>query len=182
MYRWTTLLLALLFAAALTAILLTPVPIGAPEVPVADEVASARDAGPEPDADVPLDAATKTATPPEAEVVTPVAVGPLPTSAPKNVSFGVILVRYAGAEGAPAGTRSKEEAERLAASLVAEAAQDFSAAVARGDRGSTANAGRVPQNVLEPPLEYALFTLEPGEVYSEPVDTPRGFWIVKRLK
>ena len=35
--------------------------------------------------------------------------------------------------------------------------------------------------MLELGVEYALFTLAPGQV-SEPVDTPRGFWIMKRIE
>jgi hypothetical protein len=34
--------------------------------------------------------------------------------------------------------------------------------------------------VLEPEVEWSLFTLAPGEV-GEPVDTPRGYWIPRRL-
>jgi parvulin-like peptidyl-prolyl isomerase len=43
------------------------------------------------------------------------------------------------------------------------------------------DAGRIPRGVLEPAAEYALFTLSPGAV-SDPVETPRGFWIVKRIE
>ena len=65
---------------------------------------------------------------------------------------------------------------------VAEAARvDFKAQVARGDSGSMDDAGRIPRGVLEPAVEYALFTLTAGGV-SEPVDTPRGYWIVKRIE
>jgi hypothetical protein len=52
--------------------------------------------------------------------------------------------------------------------------------VTRGDRGSTANAGRIPRGVLEPAPEYVLFTLPKGEVSPTPVDTPRGYWVVRR--
>jgi hypothetical protein len=34
--------------------------------------------------------------------------------------------------------------------------------------------------VLEPVVEYLLFTLPKGEVYPEPIDTPRGYWIIRR--
>jgi hypothetical protein len=35
--------------------------------------------------------------------------------------------------------------------------------------------------ILEPAPEYVLFTLGVGAV-GGPVDTPRGYWIVKRLE
>jgi parvulin-like peptidyl-prolyl isomerase len=43
------------------------------------------------------------------------------------------------------------------------------------------DAGTIPRGVLEPTVEYALFTLKPGDV-SDPIDTPRGFWIVRRIE
>ncbi len=113
----------------------------------------------------------------------PVGSAELPslTDAPKSVHFGVVLVKYAGAQLAPEGTRSKEEAAKLAEELAAEAQTDFEAAVAKGDKGSTADAGRMYRGLLnEQDADYALFSLDKGGV-SKPVDTPRGFWILKRL-
>ena len=66
--------------------------------------------------------------------------------------------------------------------MLDEARANFAAAAAQGDSGSTADAGRLPRGVLEPAVEYALFTLQPGGVSAEPIDTPRGYWIVKRLQ
>ena len=63
---------------------------------------------------------------------------------------------------------------------MAAAQQDFAEAVKKGDRGSTTDAGRIPRGVLEPYLEYVLFTLEKAKVHPEPLDTPRGYWIVRR--
>jgi hypothetical protein len=104
----------------------------------------------------------------------------LPPGAPKNVRFGVVLFTYRGAEGAAASARPKDEALRLA-HLVAEAAvSDFRGAVAKGDPGSMDDAGRMPRGVLEPSVEYVLFTLKSGQV-SPPVDTPRGYWILRRI-
>jgi PPIC-type PPIASE domain len=107
-------------------------------------------------------------------------VPPLPDSAPKQVGFGVVVVAYQGAQAAPKDARSKEEALRKAEALVAEAKQDFAAAVAKGDHGSTSDAGHVPRDVLEPAVEYLLFTLQKRDVYAHPIDTPRGYWIVRR--
>jgi PPIC-type PPIASE domain len=105
----------------------------------------------------------------------------LPSGTPRTVRFGVILVQYRGAEGAPATARSKEEASGLARTLAEGARSDFKAAVAKGDPGSTDDAGRIPRGVLEPSAEFTLFTLGPGTV-SDPVDTPRGFWILRRIE
>jgi hypothetical protein len=104
----------------------------------------------------------------------------LPASAPKRVSFGVILVRYHGAEGAPHGAPAKPSALARARSLLGESKLDFDAAARKGDQGSTSNAGSIPRGVLEPALEHALFTLKSGEIHDEPIDTPKGYWIVLR--
>jgi hypothetical protein len=105
----------------------------------------------------------------------------LATEAPKSVVFGVILVQYKGAQGAPTNARSREEALRLAGQLAEEAKTDFKAAVAKGDKGSMENAGRLPRGMLEPAPEYVLFSLPKGGV-SDPVDTPRGYWIIQRIE
>ncbi len=105
----------------------------------------------------------------------------LPDKAPLQVRFGVVLVTFAGAQGAPEHARSVREAHDIAVKLSADAQGDFHAAVVHGDSGSVDDAGRMPRGVLEPALEYALFTLPVGGV-SEPLETPRGYWIVKRLE
>jgi hypothetical protein len=105
----------------------------------------------------------------------------LPSGSPKTVRFGVILVQYRGAEHAAASARSKKEATALARTLADAASTDFKAQVQKGDQGSMEDAGRIPRGVLEPSVEYALFMLPRGSV-SEPIDTPRGFWIVRRIE
>src|SRR5262245_61635483 len=105
----------------------------------------------------------------------------LPSGSPKTVRFGVILVQYRGAELAPPNARPKQEASALARTLAEAASTDFKAQVQRGDPGSMEDAGRIPRGVLEPAVEYALFMLPRGSV-SEPIDTPRGFWIVRRIE
>ncbi|WP_169796508.1 peptidylprolyl isomerase [Chondromyces crocatus] len=104
----------------------------------------------------------------------------LPSDAPKRVRFGVILVQYRGAQGALPTTRSREAALELARTLAAEAKQDFKATVAKGDKGSTEDLGLMPRGILEPAPEYELFSLPKGGV-SGPVDTPRGYWIIRRI-
>jgi hypothetical protein len=115
----------------------------------------------------------------------------LPVDAPRQVRFGVVLVSYQGAQPSVTGlneahplrpaTRSKAEALQLAARLATTAEQDFHAAVQQGDAGSSDDVGRVKLGILEPAAEYVLFSAHVGSV-AGPVDTPRGFWVVKRLE
>jgi hypothetical protein len=109
----------------------------------------------------------------------------LPPNAPKTVKFGVVLISYAGAQGGPVGEkpnpRTKGDAKELAEKLAAEAKTDFHAAVQRGDPGSSDDVGRVRVGFLEPIADYNLFSLAVGDV-SPAFDTPRGYWIVKRLE
>jgi hypothetical protein len=103
----------------------------------------------------------------------------MPSSAPRHVKIGVVLVTFAGAEGAPPGARNKREALTMAERLVSEARADFHHAVSAGDPGSANDIGRLPRGVLDPHTEVAVFALASGEV-SEVLETPRGYWIVKR--
>ena len=111
-------------------------------------------------------------------------VPPLPTGTPREVRFGVVLVSYTGAQPSVVGgrvpSRSRDDAKALAAKLIATAQTDFHSAVQQGDAGSSDDVGRVKLGILEPAPEYILFTLASGGV-GGPVDTPRGYWIVKRL-
>lgn len=142
-------------------------------LPSASVVAAAPSAQPTPSADVAPSEAFDTL--PDGRKVPQ-----LPASAPKRVGFGVVVVAYQGAQAAPQEARTKAEAKRRAESLLADAKLDFAAAVAKGDRGSTSDAGHVPRDVLEPAVEYLLFTLQKGDVSADPIDTPRGYWIVRR--
>lgn len=109
-------------------------------------------------------------------------VPPLPNNAPASVDLAVILFTHQDAQFAGKKARSKSEALRLAKELLPEARENFAEAVKKGDPGSTNDAGTVPRGVLEPGLQYVVYTLEKGQVFPEPVDTPRGYWIVKRLR
>ena len=104
----------------------------------------------------------------------------LPASAPARIGFGAVVFAYRGAQGAAGDARSKEDAKKKAAETIELAQKDFAAAVAKGDHGSTTDAGRLPRGVIEPPIEYVLFMLEKGKVHPEPIDTPRGYWVVRR--
>lgn len=109
----------------------------------------------------------------------------LPMSAPRQVRFGVVLVSYSGAQtelnGSGPPTRSHALAKLLADKLVVTAAQDFHAAVQQGDSGSADDVGNIKLGIMEPAQEYVLFSL-PLNGVGGPVDTPRGYWIVKRLE
>jgi hypothetical protein len=116
------------------------------------------------------------------------AVPSLPLNAPRQVRFGVVLVSYTGAQPSPAAAagvhsplRGRTEARTLAQTLLTTAEQDFHAAVQQGDPGSADDVGKVRLGILEPAPEYVLFTLPVAGV-GGPVETPRGFWIVKRLE
>ena len=104
----------------------------------------------------------------------------LPNSAPQQVGFGVVQFAYQGAQFATPDARSKEQARQKAEAALELAQHDFAAAVGKGDRGSTSDAGRIPRGVLEPPIEYVLFMLDKGTVSPKIVDTPRGYWILRR--
>jgi hypothetical protein len=112
-------------------------------------------------------------------------VPPLPYTAPRQVRFGVALISYAGAQPGAAGgrpsSRSRAEAKALSDKLLILAQQDFHAAVQQGDGGSSDDLGHVKLGILEPAPEYVLFTL-PVDGVGGPVDTPRGYWIIKRLE
>src|SRR5512145_1182011 len=107
---------------------------------------------------------------------------PLPDDAPHSIQLGVIQFPYRGAERAPRDAPTKQEALERALSAIPAAREDFAATVSKGDAGSSADLGRVPRGVLEPDIEHVVFTLEPGEVHGEPLDTPRGYWIVRRTR
>ncbi|MBN1611999.1 MAG: hypothetical protein JW940_35535 [Polyangiaceae bacterium] len=188
MQHWTSLLLGLLLG---TGIALLVMSVRSPSTPVhptprpakasiaashsakaATRPADSPDAGP---------AAQDSGTaPPFSTLPDGSPVPKLPDSAPKRVSFGVVLFQYQGAQYAPPGARSKAEALKLARETVSLAQRDFAEAVKSGDRGSTADAGSVPRGILEAAPEYLLFTLAPGSVCPEPVDTPRGYWLMRR--
>jgi hypothetical protein len=106
--------------------------------------------------------------------------GIIPSGAPRSVKIGVVLVSFAGAEGAPSSARSKKDAQAIAERLGGEARADFHHAVTAGDPGSSDDIGRLPRGVLDPRTEVVVFGLSPGDI-SDVLETPRGYWIVKRI-
>lgn len=103
------------------------------------------------------------------------------TGGPRSLKLGVILVNYAGAEGAPTNARSKRDAQAIAGKLAEDAKADFKKALAGGDSGSMEDIGRVPRGVLDPRTEAQVWNLAVGQI-SDVLDTPRGYWIVKRIE
>lgn len=106
---------------------------------------------------------------------------PLPLDAPRAIRIGVVLVRYQGAQLAPADAPPRDKAFTRAQTLLTIAKADFAAAVKAGDLGSSLDLGRVDRGLLEPGTQYVLFTMAPNTT-SEILDTPRGFWIVHRIR
>lgn len=104
----------------------------------------------------------------------------LPSSAPRSVKMGVVLVTFAGAEGAAPNARPKAQAKEIADKLLPMAQADFHQAVAKGDTGSADDIGRIPRGVFEPAVEQAIFGLSSNGV-SDVIETAKGYWIVKRL-
>jgi hypothetical protein len=106
-------------------------------------------------------------------------------NAPKTVRIGVVLISYAGAQSGPLGEkpnpRSKADAKALAEKLAGEAAADFHGAVQRGDPGSQDDIGKIKMGFLEPSVDFVVFSLAVGAV-SPAFDTPRGYWIAKRIE
>jgi hypothetical protein len=94
--------------------------------------------------------------------------------------MGVIQFAYLGAELAPGNAPSRTEAYERATRVLELAHTDFAAAVRKGDPGSATDLGEVPRGVLEPATEYVLFTMKPNTTHDKVLDTPRGFWIVRR--
>lgn len=198
MQRWTALVFAALMAAFVVAVVLGRTTSKGPSVVVLDagvgaaadaapavpsvvdagEIADAGDAVDEPLAVDPQLALGSDA---GARLLTGEPAPALAAEGPKSIVFGVILVTYKGAQGAPGNARSHDAALELARQLAEEAKQDFKATVAKGDKGSMENAGRMPRGMLEPAPEFVLFSLAKDGV-SDPVDTPRGFWIVRRIE
>lgn len=133
------------------------------------------------DLDTPIHAEVVQGTGPGFTMLNGGPVPPLPESAPRKVEFGVILIRYQGAELAPKDARPKQDALVLAQKLATDAKADFKGAVERGDNGSSADIGSIERGILEPAPEYVLFSLPVGGV-SDVVDTPRGFWVVRRIE
>lgn len=148
-----------------------------------------RDAGVDATSDASSSSTDASATVPEAIVELDATLPPSPSltldmafdASTRSVKVGVVLVQYAGAQGALPTARPKTAALDLARKLADEAKTDFHQAVTHGDSGSADDIGRIGRGILEPQVEGVLFTMSAGQT-SEPIETPRGYWVVKRLE
>jgi hypothetical protein len=107
--------------------------------------------------------------------------GAMPSGAPRSVRLGVVLVQFAGAEGASSSARAKPDALKHALELADQAKTDWKGAVKAGDVGSSDDIGRIPRGVLDHNTELVVFSLEKDGI-SEPLETPKGYWIVRRVE
>jgi peptidyl-prolyl cis-trans isomerase SurA len=100
-----------------------------------------------------------------------------------------ILVRYKGSKNADAKIkRSKEDAQKLAAKLHAEASAagaDFEALATKQSEDGSAerggDLGSVGRGMFVPPYEAAAFALKPGEI-SAVVESDFGFHVIQRVE
>jgi hypothetical protein len=106
----------------------------------------------------------------------------LAADAPKKIKLGVALFGYVGAEGASPRGRSRASALEAAIEAQTLAGESFRRAIAKADPGSNEDIGWIQRGVLEKRVEYEVFRLKSGEVAATPVETPRGFWVVRRVK
>lgn len=109
-------------------------------------------------------------------------VPPLPEGAPKRVKLGIAIFRYKGAQAPPESNRSREDALALAKKALAAGQKEFIEAVKLGDLGSNENIGWIGRGILEKSVEYSVFTTDKGTLAGEVIDTPRGYWVVKRIR
>ena len=127
--------------------------------------------------------------PPVAE--SPFVAKPTPSGAdgaPETVVCQQLLVAYKGAQRAQkrAGTRSREEAKKMAEGLLvrAQADEDFTELVKKYSDDPAAvetlgNTGKFKREAMSKPFSDAAFALKVGEI-SKLVETPFGFHIIKR--
>lgn len=106
---------------------------------------------------------------------------------PELRSVRHVLLAYAGARNAPAGTaRTREQAEELGTELVrrAHAGEDFGQLVRGYSQAPNAQSGGVlgtfARGMLDTRLDEFLFAAEPGAV-SDPLETPAGWAILQRI-
>ena len=121
---------------------------------------------------------------------------PAPDAAPAppvdttQIKASHILIAYQNAlRAAPTITRTKEEANALAARVVAEARAggDFDALATKysDDPSAKKNHGSLGQftrTQMVKPFADAAFALKPGQIEAKPVETGFGFHIIKRTE
>jgi len=110
-------------------------------------------------------------------------------AAPLAAPASHILIAYKGARDAGANVmRTKDQASKLAATLLKRAAKEDFALLAKSysDDARTASKGgslgAISTQTHPPPLVNAVTVLRPGTVAPVPVEGPDGFHLVKRLQ
>ena len=180
-HQWLNRLVGLGVVAFAGYLTLQATPTGAPKSEVPREPTAALDAGSPVSAHADAGAVTEVSLPLSLTLGGEPDGGVLAANAPRTVRIGVVLVAWAGAEGARPAALAKPEALAKATRLALLARTDFNGAVKEGDPESALDVGRIPRRVLDARTEIAVFNLAPGEI-SEPLETPRGYWVVKRIE
>ena len=127
--------------------------------------------------------------PPPAPTPAPPAAPPPSDAANDQIGASHILIAYKGAlRAAPTITRSKEEAQKLASSVLAQAkagAKFGDLAVKYSDdptaKQGQGSLGKFGRTQMVKPFADAAFALKPGDV-SGIVETPFGFHVIKRTE
>lgn len=139
------------------------------------------------DASAPTTALAPTANAPGA---VPSPITAVPAEAPTRVGAAQILVTYKGATGAPPTvTRSREEAKKRAEEAlqkILDQKENFEQLVATYSddpvsRASGGAIGNFERNVMPQAFSDAAFALPVGGI-SGLIETPRGFYIIRRLR
>jgi len=132
-----------------------------------------------------------------AQAPAPAPPPPAPTPAPppsapapeEQVGAAHVLIAYKGAlRAAPTITRSKDDAQKLANKIQAQAKSgaDFGALAEKYSDDPSAKArkgslGKFGRTTMVKPFADAAFALKPGEI-SSVVETPFGFHVIKRTE
>jgi PPIC-type PPIASE domain len=119
----------------------------------------------------------------------PAPTPPPPPQEEAKIGASHVLIQYKGSmRAAPTITRSKEEAKKLAAEVMAKAkkGQDFAALAKQysdepGAKDRAGTLGKFAKGQMVKPFADAAFALKPGEI-STVVETDFGFHVIKRTE
>ncbi len=126
---------------------------------------------------------------PDAAPPTPAAAPTPPPAEEAKVAASHVLIQYKGSQrAAPTITRTKDEAKKLAAEVMAKAkkGQDFAGLAKQysdepGAKDRAGSLGKFSKGMMVKPFADAAFALKPGEV-SGLVETDFGFHVIKRTE
>jgi PPIC-type PPIASE domain len=125
----------------------------------------------------------------EAPPAPPTAAAPTPPPPEASIGASHVLIQYKGSlRAGPTITRSKEEAQKLAADVQAKAkkGQDFAGLAKQysdepGAKERAGNLGKFTKQQMVKPFADAAFAIKPGEI-SGVVETDFGFHVIKRTE